>query len=609
MAKPNPIAALPEEDATPSTPAPDRGPPSPPPAEVDRDRIEFRRLPPGGWGQMPDGCPVTPLGHKDDYYFFLTARGGFKTIRDKDFSKAKFTSLYEGNLVYLMANWPRVTKEGDVTQFHGDVATADHMKACHDRGPWDPSHALRGVGCHRGGEGELIWNLGDVVLICPPDAEPQRADTRTIGEHIYLLGRKQVRPAKEKPGPAPAQTLLGALSSWNWARGALDARLLLGWIVAAMLGGALSWRPLIWITGDKGTGKSTLNDWLEYLFGTTGLVRASDATAAGIWQSIKFDSLPVALDEVEATIDNRKTENVINLARQAASGGLVLRGGQDHAGVEFTARSCFSFSSINIPPLSPQDMSRLAILELGPLEGKAPPLDAKALHELGGMLRRRIIDQWRHWDARFLAWRNGLIRLKHAARTADQFGTLLAAADLVLADKEPSAPAIDESLSQWRLGDLAEQADETPDWHRCVSWLTSEPLDVHGRNKTTVAKLLTIASGRAQGEASAQDSAAGDLALLGLKLIWRPDPERDGRETHYLAIANDMRGTDKIFENSHWRGKSGALPVFVRVLRRVPGAVFGNDVPSIWFNGHKARVTLLPLDRVLPKEEAQSVEA
>ena len=90
MVTANPIRSLPEEDAAPSTP-----PPAAPPAEVDRDRIEFRRLPPGGWGQMPEGCPVTPLGHKDDYYFFLTARGGFKTIRDKDFSKAKFTSLYE----------------------------------------------------------------------------------------------------------------------------------------------------------------------------------------------------------------------------------------------------------------------------------------------------------------------------------------------------------------------------------------------------------------------------------------------------------------------------------------------------------------------------------
>jgi predicted ATPase len=32
----------------------------------------------------------------------------------------------------------------------------------------------------------------------------------------------------------------------------------LGWIAAATIGGALDWRPSLWITGDLSTGKSTL---------------------------------------------------------------------------------------------------------------------------------------------------------------------------------------------------------------------------------------------------------------------------------------------------------------------------------------------------------------
>lgn len=620
----NPVSALEPREIDPETlPAatrPRRKNAEPPPAEradgeftIGGYRILY--LPPGGRGDLPEGCPVTALGYKRELYFFLTADHGFKAIRDKDFSKLKFMSLYSGDNNYLMALWPRYTKEGKVTSFHADLAAGDHMAACSKAGPWDPSHSLRGAGAWRGADGDLIWNLGDETIVRHPVTKSEPPWTKAagpkIGEHIYLRVKKQVRPWGEAVGAADAKVLLAGLQTWNWARGELDARLLLGWIVSAMMGGALAWRPLIWITGDKGTGKSTLNDWLEYLFGTHGLVRASDATAAGIWQSIEFDSLPVALDEVEAAMDNRKTETVLNLARQASSGGLILRGGQDHAGVEFTARSCFSFSSINIPPLAPQDRSRLAILELGKLPDKAaPPLKVEALHELGSKLRRRILDLWPQWDARFAAWREGLATLGHSARTADQFGTLLAAADLVLEDKTPTPKAVDKALGEWGMARLAEQADDVPDWQHLLAHLRTVPVQIQRGAETTIAHQIELHLGRVakadddtSRAAEAQRAAGDNLAHFGLKILERPDPERDGRASLFLAVSNDAKTTERLFTGTHWGGRSGALPVYVGVLRRVPGALYGPEAANpIMFRGHQSRVTLLPLDVVMPIE-------
>jgi phage/plasmid-associated DNA primase len=51
--------------------------------------------------------------------------------------------------------------------------------------------------------------------------------------------------------------------------------LLLGWIGAAFLGGALPWRPAGYLTGEAATGKSTLQALIKGLLGDS-LVQAVD---------------------------------------------------------------------------------------------------------------------------------------------------------------------------------------------------------------------------------------------------------------------------------------------------------------------------------------------
>src|SRR5690606_17311575 len=114
-----------------------------------------------------------------------------------------------------------------------------------------------------------------------------------------------------------------------------------------MLGGALKWRPHVWVTGSTATGKSTLHELLELLF-DGGALHTADATEAGLRQILGQQTLPVFFDELEANEDNRRARAIIGLARLASSGADMHRGGQDHHGHEFTARSCFLFSSILI---------------------------------------------------------------------------------------------------------------------------------------------------------------------------------------------------------------------------------------------------------------------
>src|SRR3546814_3224092 len=121
------------------------------------------------------------------------------------------------------------------------------------------------------------------------------------------------------------------------------------------------------------------------------------------------------------------------------SQGMLLRGGQDHKATEFRATSCFLFSSILVPPLTPADRSRIALLELEPFPRGTRKLGLKPfkreLQAVGAWLRKRIADAWPMWPDVLETWTDVLITEgDQGGRAADQFGTLRAMAQLVLDD-------------------------------------------------------------------------------------------------------------------------------------------------------------------------------
>ena len=78
-----------------------------------------------------------------------------------------------------------------------------------------------------------------------------------------------------------------------------DGRRFLGWMVAAIIGGALEWRPHLLLTAPAAQGKTwLLKNVLERLMGPM-LTSISDATPAAIAKVTQYASLPIAIDEAE----------------------------------------------------------------------------------------------------------------------------------------------------------------------------------------------------------------------------------------------------------------------------------------------------------------------
>lgn len=553
---------------------------------------------------FPEDCPVEPLGINGDDVFFLDQKRQLRVLKAEKLNQGTIRTLFgdAGDLKYTY--WPRYSKPDDKGLYYlvgwrpEQAADVLYNEAAR-RGIWDVFDRVRGPGGWQDEDGKLVMHCGDLVYHDGTALTPGQ-----IGRHVYPSAPAKPHPLSEKVTGAHADELLAILKTWEWRRPEVDPYLLLGWMAAAMLGGALKWRPLVWITGDKATGKSTLHDVMKAIMGPGGLVSSTDASAAGLWQTVGHASLPVALDEIEAEEDNRKAQNIIKLARQAASGGQTLRGGSDHKNASFTVRSCFMFSSILIPPMLGQDVSRMAVLQLDKLSSALPPtLDPKHMERIGAALRARLIQQWPRLQGLMHTWKATLAKAGHSGRSADQFGTLLACCDLLRLDELPHH----DSLSMWSelldRSKLAECEDDSADHERCTSFLLSSQMDFfrHGERRT-IGSWIQQAAGRDKGRNTEPeiDDARRALGNIGLKIMYLPMPSGSPGTWQVLLIANDHQGLSAVFKDSHWAGRSGANGVWVQAFRRIKG----NYPDQQRFNGEKKRCTAVPLDEILGGDDA-----
>ncbi len=586
-------------------------PEDPPPAEPEgpNQPVNPRRK-----GRLPDDCPVKPLGINGGYYYYLDASRQLRELKAREHGRLDIQGLFGMEIDELYTHWPRHDRSGAVTGWRPEQAAEALMEAAAKRGVWNVMGRTRGPGAWLSETGELVFHVGDGLIRSRPPGEVIATHTRPEieapgpdGKYVYPAAAAQPRPCDQAvaagdAGPGPE--LLALLSTWNWKRGDTDAQLLLGWVAAAIVGGALDWRPLAWVTGDAASGKSTLHKLIGWVLGE-GLVSVADATPAGIWQKLGHASLPVAFDELEAEEDNRRVNKVVELARLAASGSLMLRGGADHVGSEFVARSCFLFSSILIPPLQSQDRSRMAIMDLQRLDATDPPkMDAKSMGALGARLRRRMLDQWPRFAETLDAYRQELaVNAGHGGRGADVFGTLLACADLVLDDHPPDSEVLKGWADKLKAAALAETRDAVSNHDYLIDHLRTSVLDAYrDGTKTTVGAFILEASGRGSeqiglgGASKAQEV----LGTYGMRYVLNPAGGRAKPEGEWVAFANSHNGLAGLLRDTIWSKRAGTTGVWVQALERVQGAQRGN----LRFAGVASRCVLVPYDQVIPPAQS-----
>jgi hypothetical protein len=586
-----------------------------PPPDIPRAGAAAGKWTPNELGlPVEDSCPVQPIGFDGDKFYVIDAAGQFRGLTANQFNQAGIQDLFAPLDNFPKWAWPRYGKPpmkagkpigpAPIKSFQADDVKEALFGACRELGQFSPTDRVRGRGAWALRNGQLIYHAGNKLWSY--DAEAEKFLTLQVGfvdEMLYPRMPELPAPYTGPIGLELRQRTVGAffetLRKWNWERPAVDPVLLLGWIGVGYLGGALDWRSAALLLGDKGSGKSTLQEKIREIYGTA-LFHSADTTAAGIYQQMRHDARPVALDELEPDFDSYRSRAAIQLMRDASSGAIGRRGGSDGTASQFTMRSAFLFSAINNPIQRSQDLSRVAILRLRALDAsqtKPPPILAD---DCGPVCLARCMSQWHKFPALLQAYSQALGRAGHDGRGQMTYGTLLTCAEMLLG---PELGAIlevplSENLDFWaehlHVDYLPEVGDAMQNWRACAMHLLTVPVPMWRNGaRTTIGQL--VADLEKGSDDFNQHHAKKELAHAGLGLCL-PGEVAPYEYGYVLAIPNSSPAVGVLYERTQWQClDGGAGGPWKDAMRQAPdGVVLQNNYrPRI--GGFQGRCTFLVL--------------
>lgn len=634
--------------------------------EIERQR-KFRADPPpltprgankvlaGQWTRGLDGmptdpgceCPVEPIGFEGGNFYFIDSRGQFRSMTADKVNQSGIQDLFAAAPNYpkwMHPRWGKAKQGVDpdtgepykppIASFQADDIKETLFKACAYRGFFSPADKMRGRGGWTMAGGQFAYHAGDRLWMADKGGRFRELPTGVHQGKLYprlsALPEPWTQPIT--PEDNPARTLLETFRKWTWTRPAVDPLLLLGWIGVAFLGGALDWRPAVLLLGDRSTGKSTLQKALRSVFGEA-LFGSADTTAAGIYQSMGHDARPVALDELEPDADPRKLSNVVHLMRTSASGDVGNRGGPTKGEAsQFQMYSAFLFSAINNPLHSAQDMSRCAVLRLGPIDLNQKRPEPLNVETTGPMILALIMQGWGDGGLNFKRqhdrFSEALRKGGHPKRGQDTYGILLACAAILLGDElceeMDTHLGYDDADERFWIRELAadslpEVEDAKPNYRQCVDRILTAPVRAwRNASRNTIGQAIADSrtthddgSPREPDYSYAQarrDITIAGFGLLNAREIVAPLMRRDGLTLAaalqasgltdgemLLAVPNQSVKVAEHLEGSDWQ--HGAWKDALRQCP-VPGVMITNsDITRLTIDGTQTRCTLVVLDR------------
>lgn len=582
---------------------------------ADLDKFEkmtpggaFMGFEPGAWREkadrygLPPGCPVRPLGREGDTCFVLNVFGGITEIGPKA-GRGDVRVIFAGAKYFPSWAWPKKAKRGSEDfNYNVDLCLEDIVEACTRRQRevgGNVRDSVRGRGCWPGPDSGLFVHLGDRVLTPDGDElEPYASE-----DHVYPMRPPINAPASEAAiagADGAGDRLLGKLMTWKWMRPELDPFLLLGWIGAAFLGAALPWRPIVFVTGDRGTGKSQLMALVKATLQRWAIL-TTNSTAPSIYRELNCDALAVMNDEAEGKRDNRRAMAVIELAREAASGSMTMRAAGDSAD-KFTVRSAFMFSAINMPPLEPADYSRMTLLQLRPFDKPgSSPLDEREDALAGAQILRRLIDRYDGFVAAFRAFRDALIAAGHDGRGGDTFGVLLASQWVILNDETPKTDDLKEWAAACAPSRMIELEGSRANWEACLDQLLTAQPDAW-KNYAAKSVGAFLINWRLNRDATLTlAEIRSRLAEVGLGLNFKGKVKDFEAAWLFVPAAHPL--TRVLFKETKWAGEAGAPGTWVTALRGAPDGIVEHRAIKVRIAGRNYSGVAVNLAAVLEKEE------
>lgn len=299
--------------------------------------------------------PFVMLGEADGRYYFYIPKTQvlFDTATE---GMTTNTLLYLAPLDWWIAKFPKVGKGG----FTLDKDRAiDWINREQQEAGSFADRKIYGAGTDRI-DGRLLVNCGNIVFL-----DGVETDER-IGDGFLIKPEARISDPYQHEPEFDYQQVVDVLSTFNTD----DPDLILGWICLAPICGLLTWRPHIWLTGRRGSGKSTLeHKVIGRLLGDWKIaVQGTATTEAGIRKAIGSSSLPVIFDEAEASkkeINDRNMARILQLITVSSTESEAkIAKGNGKKGEAYRIRNMFCLACTQPPELNPAEQSRISAVTM-----------------------------------------------------------------------------------------------------------------------------------------------------------------------------------------------------------------------------------------------------
>lgn len=488
-----------------------------------------------------DFITITCLGYMDNHYYYTsTTQKQIVQIAAGSHNKLNLYSI--APVEFWKKNYG-VEVEG-VLVVPWDNVFSDLMEKCKIAGLYDPEK-VRGVGVWEDNNNFVI-NDGQDVFNEPKDST-----------YFYQKIPKKNYSIDNPLSDDEMKPLLSSFKELPY-KNKNDYIYTAAWIIQAQIYSVMDWRFHVWLTGEKGSGKSTVLDWIGKLL--IHPVLTSDATAAGIIQELRNNARPIIYDESEAS---NKIDPVIELARRMSSnnGNKTLRGSSAGKVVSSNTNTVFLMGSIQVSKLNSADRSRFFIVNMEKSENENQEHYENAKHdiEIFITMKERLFARAYSCIGSIKkstkVIRKFLMDKKLEARYADQLSSCLACFWVYYSIDPITEIEADNIIYNLDLleSDYTEQNKET-DQDDCLSTLLQIIID---RDNTTIQRAIEVMKTNQpvlinDGQTKGVDYFEKVLGAYGLRFF---------RENDSLFIASKANNLIKEM-------KSREFPAFVDILKR-----------------------------------------
>jgi len=243
---------------------------------------------------------------------------------------------------------------------------------------------------------------------------------------------------KDELSEGERRLILSLVKTVRWEK-EVSGDMLAGWMMNAVIPGMLDWRPHLWMSGNRGTGKSkVMEKIIAPILGPFCRKMSHSTTIPGILQEIDGASVSIVMDEMESNVDKSKraTADMIDVARKISSDAGYRRVTSPNG--KKRVQICVSmmcFISISVGLAQASDRSRFTVLPLRiPTDKSKMSMNYRLMEELSAAIPKDLGEKIYYYMLEHWAIHQQNIQLfsevfsvqHNDQRAGDQYGTLLA---------------------------------------------------------------------------------------------------------------------------------------------------------------------------------------